>query len=248
MRTSGETGEGRRATRLKQESQAKSDLTDLSEPRRNGLARHGTTGDCGSWVAEGGCAHGFSVPGFSARAVVGAAEVASPRRSHAGIALAGPTDREECGAAMKTRLTLPVTLVYLLAFACYASAQELVYTPVNPSFGGSPFNSSHLLAIAEIHRPEEPPSSSSLFDSRSIGSTRTSFFVRQLENRILSRLSLDITNAIFGDDAEPSGTFTFGDTELTFETLLDGTIVVQITDNTTGDTTTIEIPAFLTGP
>ena len=149
------------------------------------------------------------------------------------------------GAAMKTRLTFPVAVVYLLAFASYASAQELVYTPVNPSFGGNPFNSSHLLAIAEIHRPDEPSSDSLLGEST--GSTQTSFFVRQLESRILSRLSLDITDAIFGPSAEPSGTFTFNETVLIFETLLDGTIVVQIIDNETGDTTTIEVPAFLTG-
>ncbi|MBB40350.1 MAG: hypothetical protein CMF01_09740 [Hyphomonas sp.] len=30
------------------------------------------------------------------------------------------------------------------------SAQELVYTPVNPSFGGNPFNSSHWSAPAKV--------------------------------------------------------------------------------------------------
>ena len=146
---------------------------------------------------------------------------------------------------MKTRLMLTITMVYLIVFTSYASAQELVYTPVNPSFGGNPFNSSHLLATAEVDRPDEDSSSSS-FGSAS-GSTQTSFFVRQLESRILSRLSLDIVDAIFGDDSEPSGQFTFGDTVLTFETLLDGTIVVEIIDTVTGDITTIEVPAFLTG-
>ena len=147
---------------------------------------------------------------------------------------------------MKTRLTLQVTLVSLLTFASYASAQELVYTPVNPSFGGSPFNSSHLLAIAEIHR-QDPPSSSSPFDFESIVDTQTNFFIRQLESRILSRLSFDITEAIFGESAEPNGTFSFNDTILTFETLLDGSILIEIIDNTTGSSTTIQVPAFLTG-
>ncbi len=147
---------------------------------------------------------------------------------------------------MKTRLTLQASLVSLLAFASFASAQELVYTPVNPSFGGSPFNSSHLLAIAEIHR-QDPPSSSSPFGGDRTESTRTSFFVRQLESRILSQISFDITEAIFGEGAEPNGTFSFGDTELTFLTLGDGTIIVDIIDHLAGSTTTIEIPAFLTG-
>ena len=147
---------------------------------------------------------------------------------------------------MKMRLILPINIVYFIVFSSFASAQELIYTPINPSFGGNPFYSSHLLATAEIDRPDDDSSSSS-FGSDRTETTQTSFFVRQLENRILSRLSLDIVDAIFGDDSEPSGEFTFGDTVLTFETLLDGTIVVEIIDNLTGDTTTIEVPAFLTG-
>jgi curli production assembly/transport component CsgF len=78
------------------------------------------------------------------------------------------------------------------------------------------------------------------------GTTQTDFFVRQLESRILSQLSRDITDAIFGADAEPSGTFSFNQTQLSFETLLDGTIQVEITDLVSGSTTLIEVPAFLT--
>ena len=96
---------------------------------------------------------------------------------------------------MKTRLTLQVTLGYLIAIASYANAQDLVYTPVNPSFGGSPFNSAHLLAIAEIDRPAEPEDDIDfLFDS---GLSQAEQFTRQLESRILSQLSFDIVDKIF---------------------------------------------------
>ena len=140
-----------------------------------------------------------------------------------------------------------VLFVMALAFLSHSSiAQQLVHTPRNPSFGGNPFNSAHFLATAEIDRPEKPKSDDDLFGTTAEAS-QTSFFIRQLESRILSRLSLDITEAIFGDGAEPSGTFAFNETTLTFETLLDGTIVVNITDLSTGGTTTIEVPAFLTG-
>lgn len=139
------------------------------------------------------------------------------------------------------------TFVMAVAFISHSAlAQDLVYTPVSPSFGGNPFNSSHLLAIAEIDRPPRPTSSGSA-GTAGAGATQTDFFIRQLESRILSRLSLDITDAIFGEGAEPSGTFAFNDTTLTFETLLDGSILLDIVDNTTGATTTIEVPAFLTG-
>src|SRR3546814_2637402 len=37
-----------------------------------------------------------------------------------------------------------------------ATAQDIVYTPSNPSFGGNPFNSAHLLGVArsEEHTSE----------------------------------------------------------------------------------------------
>lgn len=35
-----------------------------------------------------------------------------------------------------------------VAFGAAAQAQDIVYEPVNPSFGGNPFNSAHLLGIA----------------------------------------------------------------------------------------------------
>ncbi len=145
---------------------------------------------------------------------------------------------------MSARIFPAIALFF--AYTSVASAQELVYTPVSPTFGGNAFNSSHVLAIAEIHRPD-PPSASSSDGIAGAGSTQTDFFIRQLESRILSRLSSDITEAIFGEGADPSGTFSFNDTTLNFETLLDGTILVSIVDSTTGEVTTIEVPTFLTG-
>jgi len=138
-----------------------------------------------------------------------------------------------------------VLSVFLLSAALPAAAQELVYTPVNPSFGGNSFNSSHLLAIAEIDRPDPPQDDT--FGGFGLETSQADLFVRQLESRILSRLSSNITDAIFGPDAEPSGEFVFEDTSIAFDTLIDGTIVLNIEDRTTGGVTTIEVPSFLAG-
>lgn len=136
------------------------------------------------------------------------------------------------------------TFALLLSFSGVTGhAQELVYQPVNPSFGGDAFNSSHLLSIANINRPD-PPADESGFGA-DLESSQADFFVRQLESRILSRLSQDITDAIFGPDAEPSGTFQFDNTTIAFETLLDGTIQIEIADLTTGGVTQIDVPGFL---
>jgi len=137
----------------------------------------------------------------------------------------------------------PLFAISVALWSSQSLSQDLVYQPVNPSFGGDAFNSSHLLSIANIDRPD-PPRRDSPFDT-GVEDSQADFFVRQLESRILSRLSADIVDAIFGPDAEPSGTFQFDDTTIFFETLLDGTILIEITDLTDGGVTEIEIPSFI---
>ncbi len=136
--------------------------------------------------------------------------------------------------------------IIAMCFSSGANAQQITYQPINPSFGGSSFNSSHLLATAEIDRPD-PPSNElgGLFGGDADEVTQASLFAEQLERTILGRLSANITNAIFGENAEPSGSFTYDQTEVSFDTALNGDITLTITDTITQGTTTIEIPGFL---
>lgn len=120
------------------------------------------------------------------------------------------------------------------------SAQELVYTPVNPSFGGNPFNSSHLLGVANAQDDTEPPSSVSSSDPQA------DLFIRQLQSRLLSGLASEVANAIFGDDPQDYGRVVFGDQTVEFERGLDS-ITLTIFDATTGSTTEIVVPIFTTG-
>ena len=116
-----------------------------------------------------------------------------------------------------------------------ASAQELVYTPVNPSFGGDSFNSSHLLGIANAQNDYKDP------DSETTGNTQIDQFLRQLQSRLLSSLAAQVNDAIFGENPQDSGTITFGDQTITFVRLLDS-VALTITDTTTGAVTEISIP------
>lgn len=116
-----------------------------------------------------------------------------------------------------------------------ANAQELVYKPVNPSFGGDSFNSAHLLGIANAQNDYKDP------NSPTTGNSQIDQFLRQLQSRLLSSLAAQVNDAIFGDNPQESGTITFGDQVITFVRLLDS-VALTITDNTTGAITEISIP------
>ncbi|MEG8044673.1 curli assembly protein CsgF, partial [Sphingomonas sp. LR59] len=90
-----------------------------------------------------------------------------------------------------------------------ASASELVYTPINPSFGGNPFNSAHLLGVATAQSKYKDPTALNSSDP-------ASQFLRTLQSRLLSSLATQITDVIFGDNAQQSGLIRFGDQEISF--------------------------------
>src|SRR6056297_2743627 len=107
----------------------------------------------------------------------------------------------------KMQRTWVLSAVILASLAAgRAGGEDLVYTPVNPSFGGNPFNSSHLLSIAQQQNQ---------FDNRSFTPfTSQQQFVQSLERRILSRTSQEITDRIFGENQEESGEFTVGQQQI----------------------------------
>lgn len=115
-------------------------------------------------------------------------------------------------------------------------AQDLVYEPVNPSFGGNPFNSAHLLGLATAQDDTEPPEDA---DERS----QADIFLRQLESRLLSGLAGQVTDAIFGEDPQESGLIQFGGQTIEFVRGLD-TVTITIFDAETGQTTEIVLPLF----
>ena len=124
-----------------------------------------------------------------------------------------------------------------LAIGGAASAQDIVYEPVNPSFGGNPFNSAHLLGIANAQNDFKDPKAK---DSGS----QADIFARQLQSRLLSALSSQIVDAIFGENPQEHGIIKFGGQTIEFTRGLEEVTLV-ITDDSTGEITTIVIPTFL---
>lgn len=130
-------------------------------------------------------------------------------------------------------------LTVMILSCASARADEMTFKFNNPSFGGNPFNSSHLLAVANAQNDNENPRSTSR-------ETQSEQFVRLLQSRLLSALATQVSDAILGENAQPSGRIVYGDQTVEWETLLDA-IKLTITEASTGATTIVEIPAFSGG-
>lgn len=77
-----------------------------------------------------------------------------------------------------------------------SQATELVYTPVDPAFGGSPLNGSWLLANAQAQNDFDDPKSQSRGGFSSPSALER--FSNQLESRLLSQLLTDVGNGNSG--------------------------------------------------
>tara|TARA_R110002020_G_C16317621_1_gene774436 strand:+ start:162 stop:581 length:420 start_codon:yes stop_codon:yes gene_type:complete len=133
-----------------------------------------------------------------------------------------------------------------------ASAGDLVYQPLSPTFGGSPLNSSHILSTANAQKSatasdadDDLLSGSGLGDNNTASSDQAALFVRQLESRLLSSLASQVTDAIFGDNPQDSGTVQFGDTSVSFERTLDS-LQLTIINGLDGSVTEITVPQLVT--
>lgn len=112
-----------------------------------------------------------------------------------------------------------------------AGASELIYTPVNPSFGGDAFNSAHLFGHANAINKYTAPDSNqfSEFEEESALDRLAS----SLESRLISQLLADIGNGNTGQL----------ETSDFFLNVVDdnGSLLVQIVDKATGESTEISV-------
>ena len=131
-------------------------------------------------------------------------------------------------------------VVIALGFSVAANpvlAQDLVHEPISPTFGGNPFNSNHILGTANAQNNTTDPNA---VDRNS----QSSIFARQLESRLLSALSSQIVDAIFGDNPQEQGVISFGGQTIEFFRSLDEVTLI-IRNDDTGEETRIVIPLFI---
>lgn len=132
-------------------------------------------------------------------------------------------------------LTILATATLLLPISVLAG--DLTYRPINPSFGGDPFNSSHLLQMADIQNKYKDDGSdlNSLFGEDSAADQ----FVSSIRSTMISGASSQLSDAIFEDGAPPSGTFRLDGATVTYETV-NNRVYVKVSDGIT--TNSFDIP------
>ncbi|MGB6151965.1 MAG: curli production assembly/transport component CsgF [Pricia sp.] len=127
-------------------------------------------------------------------------------------------------------------IIFILACiaSAHCSAQQLVYTPVNPAFGGETFNYQWLLSSAE--------SQNSFTDPSIVDDDRTELerFQENLNGQVLNSLSRNVFSSQLGDELE-EGSFNIGDLALEIFETAEG-LVINILDTNTGEQSQIIVP------
>lgn len=127
-------------------------------------------------------------------------------------------------------------LLALLLSPFILSAQEMVYKPINPAFGGDTFNYQWLLSSANAQNTFEDKSGYSYDDKSEIEN-----FTESLNRQLLNKLTSDLFQEQFGDGDLTPGTYMFGSLVLEISPSSDG-LLINILDTQTGDQTQITIP------
>ncbi len=130
-----------------------------------------------------------------------------------------------------------ILVMMMLSFQA-AWASGLVYTPINPTFGGNPNNGPVLLSDAQTQNHFTAPKAAPL--------TPLQRFNSSLQQAILNQLSTQIKNTIFGTSLGNGttitpGTYDAGNYVVSIAQNADGSLTVTTTDKTSGATATFDV-------
>jgi curli production assembly/transport component CsgF len=131
-------------------------------------------------------------------------------------------------------------LILLFCLAPFlAHAQDFVYTPVNPAFGGNTYNYSWLLSSADAQKKQT--SSSTATDPFSSSQSNLNDFTSNLNNQILNELTSRILQDQFGNFSLQDGQYTVGNYQIDIKQGTQG-LDINILDTQTGGQSSITIP------
>ena len=131
--------------------------------------------------------------------------------------------------------------ILFLGITMGMSAQQLIYTPKNPAFGGNPNNTAHLVNTATAQNKTVDPDATDRFSFSN--ETDLESFTETLNNQILNQLSRSLVDLQFGEGEIEDGSYAAGNFQIDIANTLDG-VVVTILDTSGGEQTQLIIPFF----
>lgn len=130
---------------------------------------------------------------------------------------------------LERRFTCVLAIAMLIVGS--ANATDLVYTPINPMFGGSPLNAANLLSLANAQNGFRAPAKSPLQS-----------FNDSLQQAILSRLSTQALTNLFGKGSNlVPGTYDTGAYSILVSDTGNGVLKIVTTDKNDGSVVSFEV-------
>ena len=134
---------------------------------------------------------------------------------------------------MKTKAFWQCTGILLLGLGSggLVQATELVYTPVNPSFGGNPLNGTWLLNNAQAQNDYDDPD----LNNRAaiVGTSALERFTSQLQSRLLGQVLDNISSGNSGSLSTDAFVVNVVDDS--------GSLTIEVTDRATGEISEIQV-------
>lgn len=139
---------------------------------------------------------------------------------------------------------LIVVFIYVFFSSIYARASELTFKFTIPSLGGDPLLGGYYLQQAQLQNKFKE-GRKPLFQPK----TLLERFTESFTNQLLYRMANAILNQMFGENGEINeGTYTIGNYKIVLRSeQRDSTdyYIFEITDMSTGQTTTLELPKYI---
>lgn len=128
-----------------------------------------------------------------------------------------------------------ILLLFLLFSVFGMKAQDLVYKPINPAFGGDTFNYQWLLSSAQAQNQFKDP------DNGLDQLSELDLFKQSINSQLYSKITNQLFTDQFGEGDLQEGRYTFGNLAVDIYPSEEG-LVIKILDTKTGEQTQIIIP------
>ena len=135
------------------------------------------------------------------------------------------------------KLLIPF-IVMSAFFQANILAQDFVYQPINPAFGGNPYNYSWLLGQAQAQNMFQEEDVDAYEEEDPLAGLQD-----DINRQVLNGLTQQFYQNQFGEDGLTEGYYKFGSYEIDVSPISEG-MQVRIIDILTGSETTIIIPYY----